>query len=540
MTISPQQFPATDGRNSSSSAAATGIARDEKMEKAPANSSPSVKSQKLPPAAGRRMRSASNIAVVEAPSISSGSKTNRPIQRAIRETFEEEAEKEAEKDKIEEKKDEAEVKQAAESQPEADSKPKDDLKDQQAEAKVEAVAEAEAAVMPETAVSEHPVSKPIAASAVETSTSSKDEANADDIGTDAVAKDQAELPTDQHTQGDAITNNESNQANSEPSAVKEPVEKSSQSKKQVTTVATEPKPDTEDDNKMQIDEKNDDRGEVVAGAMDVVASDDEAADDQSNEKVEKSKVPAQEKEVQQATLESSVEKMEKPASERPESTRSMQMEIVAEADSSLQERQADSGNNNAAAEFDAVSAGPEQKSGRGSSDAQKSAKDENVSNGQGSKAGEDEKNNDQGKSNGEDIVESPDQVSRDVKDEAEQEEEEEEEAAEEEEEEEEEASIEKPRVQVYGSTVSGNRTYKKQAKELFTMLEANEIDFEFICIAVDEDAKKYMRRKALGNMTIPQIYVDGDFKGFFEDAFQANEIDELYEWLGLDEEPVDY
>ncbi|KAJ2782184.1 hypothetical protein GGI15_002982 [Coemansia interrupta] len=100
--------------------------------------------------------------------------------------------------------------------------------------------------------------------------------------------------------------------------------------------------------------------------------------------------------------------------------------------------------------------------------------------------------------------------------------------------------IEKPRVQIYGSTVSGNRTYKKQARDLFAMLEANEIDFEFICLAVDESAKKYVRRKALGNMTIPQVYVDGEFKGFYEDAFQANENDELYEWLGLDEEPFEY
>ncbi|KAJ2859078.1 hypothetical protein GGI22_003101 [Coemansia erecta] len=100
--------------------------------------------------------------------------------------------------------------------------------------------------------------------------------------------------------------------------------------------------------------------------------------------------------------------------------------------------------------------------------------------------------------------------------------------------------VEKPRVQIYGSTVSGNRTYKKQAKELFIMLEANEIDFEFICIAADEKAKSYMRRKALGKMTLPQIFVDGEFKGFFEDAFKANEIDELYEWLGLDEEPFEY
>ncbi|KAJ2802211.1 hypothetical protein H4R20_003371 [Coemansia guatemalensis] len=100
--------------------------------------------------------------------------------------------------------------------------------------------------------------------------------------------------------------------------------------------------------------------------------------------------------------------------------------------------------------------------------------------------------------------------------------------------------IERPRVQVYGSTVSGNRTYKRQAKDLFMMLEANEIDFEFICIAADEKAKNYMRRKSRNNMTIPQIYVDAEFKGFYDDAFKANEIDELYEWLGLDEEPLEY
>ncbi|KAJ2877454.1 hypothetical protein H4R27_006203 [Coemansia aciculifera] len=108
------------------------------------------------------------------------------------------------------------------------------------------------------------------------------------------------------------------------------------------------------------------------------------------------------------------------------------------------------------------------------------------------------------------------------------------------EEESKEVQIERPRVQVYGSTVSGNRIYKRQAKELFTMLEAQEVDFEFICIAADELAKKYLRRKALGNMTIPQVYVDGELRGFYDDAFKANEADELYEWLGLDEEPVDY
>ncbi|KAJ1932656.1 hypothetical protein FBU59_006298, partial [Linderina macrospora] len=103
-----------------------------------------------------------------------------------------------------------------------------------------------------------------------------------------------------------------------------------------------------------------------------------------------------------------------------------------------------------------------------------------------------------------------------------------------------EEEVEKPRVRVYGSTVSGNRIYKKQIKDLFLMLEANEIEFEFVCIAADQAAKRWMKVKSLGNMTIPQIHVDGELKGYYEDAFKANEVDELYEWLGLDEDPVDF
>ncbi|KAJ1954356.1 hypothetical protein EC988_002483 [Linderina pennispora] len=99
---------------------------------------------------------------------------------------------------------------------------------------------------------------------------------------------------------------------------------------------------------------------------------------------------------------------------------------------------------------------------------------------------------------------------------------------------------EKPRVRVFGSTVSGNRIYKKQIKDLFLMLDANEIEYDFVCIAADQVAKRRMKVKSLGNMTIPQIHVDGEFKGCYDDAFKANEIDELYEWLGLDEDPVDF
>ncbi|PVV02482.1 hypothetical protein BB560_001926 [Smittium megazygosporum] len=97
-----------------------------------------------------------------------------------------------------------------------------------------------------------------------------------------------------------------------------------------------------------------------------------------------------------------------------------------------------------------------------------------------------------------------------------------------------------PRVQIYGSSISGNRKYKTEIKRMFNILHSHEIEFEFKCIAADPVAKSYMKRKALGNMNIPQIYVDGDLVGFYDEFYEANENDCLEEWLGLDEDPFEY
>ncbi|OLY82094.1 hypothetical protein AYI68_g3791 [Smittium mucronatum] len=95
------------------------------------------------------------------------------------------------------------------------------------------------------------------------------------------------------------------------------------------------------------------------------------------------------------------------------------------------------------------------------------------------------------------------------------------------------------RVQIYGSSVSGNRAYKKNSKLLFNILKSHGIEYEFVCIASDPKSKSFMKMKALGNMQIPQVYVDRELVGFFDDFMEANESDGLIKWLGLDQEPYD-
>ncbi|KAJ1992439.1 hypothetical protein H4R33_001013, partial [Dimargaris cristalligena] len=68
------------------------------------------------------------------------------------------------------------------------------------------------------------------------------------------------------------------------------------------------------------------------------------------------------------------------------------------------------------------------------------------------------------------------------------------------------------RVQVYGSSVSGNRKYKTEFNKLIQFLQVEEIPFEFVDIASNEEAKSYMKRKSKGNMVTPQVYCDGEFK----------------------------
>ncbi|CAG8587861.1 14358_t:CDS:2, partial [Acaulospora morrowiae] len=87
------------------------------------------------------------------------------------------------------------------------------------------------------------------------------------------------------------------------------------------------------------------------------------------------------------------------------------------------------------------------------------------------------------------------------------------------------------RVKIYGSSVPGNVFVRKNQIDLLAILKANKIDYTFVDVAADEDQLKYIKRKNKGQKELPQIFVDGEYKGLFEDIENANEMRELKSFL---------
>ncbi|CAG8643144.1 thioredoxin-like protein [Gigaspora rosea] len=92
---------------------------------------------------------------------------------------------------------------------------------------------------------------------------------------------------------------------------------------------------------------------------------------------------------------------------------------------------------------------------------------------------------------------------------------------------------EKIHVQIYGSSVPGNIFVKQNQMSIESILNANKIPFTFIDVAADETHLKYMKRKNGGKKDMPQIFVDGEFKGTTKELEEAVEMREVKEFLGL-------
>ncbi|KAF9109733.1 Syntaxin-18 [Mortierella sp. AM989] len=91
-------------------------------------------------------------------------------------------------------------------------------------------------------------------------------------------------------------------------------------------------------------------------------------------------------------------------------------------------------------------------------------------------------------------------------------------------------------VQIYGSSVSGNLKIKRSQQSINDTLEQLEIEYEFVDVSADEDAKKYMRSKNAGERDLPQIFSGGEYRGIFDDFEYAVETHQLAQFLAFDRE----
>ncbi|KAL2914377.1 hypothetical protein HK105_206149 [Polyrhizophydium stewartii] len=88
------------------------------------------------------------------------------------------------------------------------------------------------------------------------------------------------------------------------------------------------------------------------------------------------------------------------------------------------------------------------------------------------------------------------------------------------------------RVVLYYSSVAGMTKIKKAQTRIQDLFAAHKVAYDLIDIAADEEAKLFMQRKS-GKTVIPQIFVDGEYKGTCEELDEANECGEALKWLGL-------
>ncbi|KAI0216290.1 hypothetical protein L0F63_006923 [Massospora cicadina] len=96
------------------------------------------------------------------------------------------------------------------------------------------------------------------------------------------------------------------------------------------------------------------------------------------------------------------------------------------------------------------------------------------------------------------------------------------------------ASAGPPKIEIYGSSVSGNMKIKKAQNKIIDTLERFKIEYTFVDLAADDQAKLYIKRKNPNSTNIPQIYINGEFSMEFAEFEELLEYDELFEALGVE------
>jgi len=81
------------------------------------------------------------------------------------------------------------------------------------------------------------------------------------------------------------------------------------------------------------------------------------------------------------------------------------------------------------------------------------------------------------------------------------------------------------RVVVYESSVAGNIVVKKNTETVKAILTGKKIEFTAVDLSVSSKDKEYMHThsKSKDKNSLPQIFVDGSYKGGFDELNEANE-----------------
>jgi len=84
-------------------------------------------------------------------------------------------------------------------------------------------------------------------------------------------------------------------------------------------------------------------------------------------------------------------------------------------------------------------------------------------------------------------------------------------------------------VTIYYSSIPGSTKIRKETSRTQDILSAKKIAFEMVDVAVEDN--KNIMQKISGKTAIPQIVVEGEFKGLFEEFELANEDGLVEEFL---------
>lgn len=92
------------------------------------------------------------------------------------------------------------------------------------------------------------------------------------------------------------------------------------------------------------------------------------------------------------------------------------------------------------------------------------------------------------------------------------------------------------RVEIYGSSISGNREIKKRQQYLEQLLPTLKIPYIFHDLASDDSAKAYFRKKNQGHNELPGLFSDGEYRGTWEEFEYAVEDDRVEEFFKFHQE----